>query len=56
MKARTVCFRTLLRAADLDLKALGWVLPASDLIAALDAAVSAAGIVYRESTRVGAGD
>ena len=48
--------RTLLRAADLDLKALGWVLPASDLIAALDAAVSAAGIVYRESTRVGAGD
>ncbi|MFA4969470.1 MAG: FAD-dependent monooxygenase [Sulfuritalea sp.] len=48
--------RTRLRAADLDLKALGWVLPASDLIAALDAAVSAAGIVYRENTKVGAGD
>ena len=48
--------RTLLRAADLDLKALGWVLPASDLIAALDAVVSAAGIVYRENTKVGAGD
>ncbi|KAF0164658.1 MAG: 2-octaprenyl-6-methoxyphenol hydroxylase [Rhodocyclaceae bacterium] len=46
--------RTLLRAADLDLNALGWVLPASDLIAALDAAVSAAGIVYREGTKVGA--
>jgi len=48
--------RTLLRAAELDLRALGWVLPASDLIAALDAAVSAAGIRYRENTRVGAGD
>jgi len=48
--------RTLLRARELDLKALGWVLAASDLIAALDAAVSAAGIVYRENTRVGAGD
>lgn len=48
--------RTLLRATELDLKNLGWVLPASDLIAALDAAVSAAGIVYRERTRVGAGE
>lgn len=48
--------RTVLRAAELDLKALGWVLPASDLIAALDVAVSAAGIAYRDSTKVGAGD
>jgi len=48
--------RTLLRAAELDLKTLGWVLPASELIAALDIAVSAAGIVYRENTKVGAGD
>ena len=46
--------RTLLRAAELDLKALGWVLSASDLIAALDAAVAAAGVAYREGTRVGA--
>lgn len=48
--------RTLLRAAELDLKALGWVLPAGDLIAALDDAVSAAGIAYRERAKVGAGD
>ncbi|MCK9381191.1 MAG: FAD-dependent monooxygenase [Sulfuritalea sp.] len=46
--------RSRLRAAELGVTALGWVLPASDLIAALDAAVSAAGIVYRENTRVGA--
>lgn len=47
--------RTLLRAAELDLPALGWVLPAGDLIAALDAAVTRAGIAYRELTKVGAG-
>ncbi len=46
--------RTLLRAAEMDLKALGWVLPASELIPALDAAVSAAGIAYHEGARVGA--
>ena len=46
--------RTLLRATELDLKTLGWVLSASDLIAALDAAVSAAGIAYRDNTKVGA--
>lgn len=46
--------RTLLRAAEMDLKALGWVLPASELIPALDAAVSAAGIAYREKATVGA--
>jgi 2-octaprenyl-6-methoxyphenol hydroxylase len=48
--------RTLLRAAELDLNTLGWVLPASELIAALDAAVSAAAIAYCENTKVGAGD
>ncbi|OHC61393.1 MAG: hypothetical protein A2040_12290 [Rhodocyclales bacterium GWA2_65_19] len=46
--------RSCLRAAELDMRALGWVLAAGELIAALDAAVSAAGIVYRENTRVGA--
>lgn len=47
--------RSCLRAADLNLRALGWVLSASDLIAALDTAVAAAGIVYHEKTKVGAG-
>ncbi|MDO8787507.1 MAG: FAD-dependent monooxygenase [Sulfuritalea sp.] len=48
--------RSRLRASELNMMALGWVLPASDLIRALDAAVTGAGIVYRENTRVGAGD
>ncbi len=48
--------RSRLRAAELDVNALGWVLPASDLISALDAALNAAGIVYHEKTRVGAGN
>lgn len=48
--------RTLLSASELGLSALGWVLPARDLIVALDAAAAKAGIVYRESARVGAGD
>ena len=48
--------RTRLRAAEHDVKALGWVLPASNLIPALDRAVTAAGIVYHENARVGAGD
>ena len=48
--------RSCLRAAELDLQALGWVLPASDLISALDAALAAAGIVYHENARVRAGD
>jgi 2-octaprenyl-6-methoxyphenol hydroxylase len=47
--------RTCLRAAELDLNALGWVLPASALIAALDAAVTNAGIFYRENARVDPG-
>lgn len=48
--------RTLLRATELGLKSLGWVLPANQLIAALDAAVGAAAIVYHENSKVGAGD
>ena len=48
--------RTLLRATELELKTLGWVLPANELIVALDTAVSAAAISYRENTKVGAGD
>ncbi len=48
--------RTVLRATELEVKALGWVLPAADLIAALDAEVSAAGIAYHEGVKVGAGD
>ena len=48
--------RSCLRAAELDVTALGWVLPASDLIAALDAALTDAGIVYRENTKIGNGD
>ncbi len=48
--------RTLLRAAELELKTLGWVLPAGELIAALDKAVHAAAIPYRENMKVGAGD
>lgn len=48
--------RSCLRAGELGVPALGWVVTASDLIGALDAAVDAAGIVYRDTTKVGAGD
>ncbi len=48
--------RSCLRAAEHGLDALGWVLPAGDLIAALDTAVTAAAIVYRDKQKVGAGD
>lgn len=48
--------RTLLRAAELGLDALGWVLPASDLIAALDDAVARNGVAYSECAKVSAGD
>jgi len=48
--------RSCVRAGELDIEALGWVLAASDLIAALNKAVNAAGIVYRENMKVGAGD
>jgi 2-octaprenyl-6-methoxyphenol hydroxylase len=44
--------RTVLRAGELGVPALGWVVAASDLIAALDAAVTAQGIVYRESQTI----
>ena len=47
--------RTRLKAADHGVPALGWVLPAGRLIAALDAAIRARGIAYREETRI-AGD
>lgn len=46
--------RSCLRASELDVKALGWVLAASDLIAALDDAVSVAGIAYCDNRKVGA--
>jgi 2-octaprenyl-6-methoxyphenol hydroxylase len=42
--------RTLLHASELKVPALGYVLPASDLINTLDAAVNAAGIAYVEQT------
>ncbi|MCF8177827.1 MAG: FAD-dependent monooxygenase [Sulfuritalea sp.] len=48
--------RSCLRAAEHNLKALGWVLPANNLIAALDTAIAAAGIIYHQNTKVGAGD
>jgi 2-octaprenyl-6-methoxyphenol hydroxylase len=48
--------RAVMRAEELDVPALGWVLAASDLIAALDAAVIAAGIPYHEQQKVGAGE
>lgn len=48
--------RAVMRAAELDVPALGWVITASDLIVALDAAVIAAGISYHEQQKVGAGD
>ncbi|TBR14624.1 FAD-dependent monooxygenase [Rugosibacter aromaticivorans] len=47
--------RTRLSASQMDVPALGWVLPAARLITTLDAAVSAAGIVYHEQQKVGAG-
>lgn len=48
--------RSCLHAAELDMPALGWVVTAGELIAALDTAVDSAGIVYRDTKRVGAGD
>ncbi len=44
--------RTVLRAGELDMHALGWVVAASDLIAALDDVVTAHGIRYRENQAV----
>ena len=48
--------RTVIRAEDEGVPALGYVLAASDLAAALDAAVGSAGIAYRENEKVGAAD
>lgn len=48
--------RTRLRATEHDVKALGWVLPASRLIPALDRAVTAAAIPYHDNARVGSED
>lgn len=48
--------RSRLRASELGVPALGWVVQARDLIAALDSAVGTAGIAYHEGTKVGAGD
>lgn len=48
--------RTMLHASELDVPALGWVLPAAELIATLDAAVSAASISYHAERKVGDGD
>jgi len=45
--------RTVLHASELAVPALGWVLPAAALIAALDTAVSAAGIAYHAQQKVG---
>ncbi|MDP2794455.1 MAG: FAD-dependent monooxygenase [Sulfurisoma sp.] len=47
--------RTRLAAGDEGVPALGYVLAASELAAVLDIAVAAAGIVYREKEKVGAG-
>lgn len=48
--------RTLIRASDEGVAALGWVVAASDVIAALEAALLQTSIPYRERTKVGAGD
>ncbi|MDO9273889.1 MAG: FAD-dependent monooxygenase [Rugosibacter sp.] len=45
--------RTLLRASEMDVQPLGWVLPAEELITTLEAAISHAGIVYHEQKKVG---
>lgn len=47
--------RTLLRASEMDVQSLGWVLPAEELITTLETAISHAGIVYHEQKKVGAG-
>lgn len=48
--------RSRMRADETEVDALGWVIAASDLIAALDARIGAEGIAYREHTLVGPGD
>ena len=48
--------RTMLRASEIDVQSLGWVLPAEQLITTLDTAINHAGIIYHEQKKVGAGD
>ncbi len=48
--------RTLLQAAEMDIPALGWVVAARDLIAALDDAVTKHSIAYRDKQSVTAAD
>ncbi len=48
--------RTKILAAEMGVPFLGYVLPARELIATLDAAVAAAGIPYHEQSKVDAGD
>jgi 2-octaprenyl-6-methoxyphenol hydroxylase len=48
--------RTVIRAEDEGVPALGYVLAASDLAAVLDAAVAAAGIRYHENRKLAPGD
>ncbi|HEY8857078.1 MAG TPA: FAD-dependent monooxygenase [Rugosibacter sp.] len=48
--------RTLLRASEMNVPALGWVLPAEQLITTLEAAIHHVGIVYHEQEKVGAGE
>lgn len=48
--------RTLIRAGEEGVPALGYVLAASDLAGSLDAAVTATGIAYHDEQKIGAGD
>lgn len=48
--------RTLLQAAEIGVDALGWVIAARDVIAALERRIEQERITYREATRVGDGD
>ena len=47
--------RTLLRASEMGVQSLGWVLPAEQLITTLETAINHVGIVYHEQEKVGAG-
>ncbi|MDO9449533.1 MAG: FAD-dependent monooxygenase, partial [Rugosibacter sp.] len=50
---RGVLGRTLLRASEMDVQSLGWVLPAEQLITTLETAINHAGIIYHEQKKVG---
>lgn len=47
--------RTMLRASEMDVQSLGWVLPAEQLITTLETAINHAGIIYHEQKKVGSG-